>query len=110
MYARLMQASVDLEPELTCVDGSGKANGLGPLKGSENAFLLHANVVISRRLVTMATTFVNYSDLITDISGMQLEIVMYAETAYLFGIFSLLNYEPTAKISLRWFIGSLLSV
>jgi len=48
VYARVVEASRDLEPILTCVDALGRAGGLGHL--SEGS-LVHVSTAMSRRLL-----------------------------------------------------------
>ena len=46
MYARVTQAHRHMEPELSCVDASGKAAGLGLL---HSGLLLHCSQGLARK-------------------------------------------------------------
>ncbi len=46
VYAKLTLANKDMEPELTCVDSGGKANGLGQLNGG---FLFTVSLGLARK-------------------------------------------------------------
>eukprot|EP00794_Sanderia_malayensis_P008250 gene8250-9132_t len=48
VYAKLSLANKDMEPELTCIDSSGKANGLGQLSGG---FLIVVSIGLARKLL-----------------------------------------------------------
>jgi exosome complex component RRP40 len=47
VLARVTDASIDLEPELSCMDAQGKSAGYGPLRGG---FVFDTDSVHSRRL------------------------------------------------------------
>ena len=47
VYARVSRAHRDSEPELSCVDPSGKANGLGPLPVS--GYLFKCSIGLCRK-------------------------------------------------------------
>jgi exosome complex component RRP40 len=46
LYCRILTGNKDMEPELVCIDGSGKANGLGVLK---EGFMFKINLELGRR-------------------------------------------------------------
>ncbi len=48
LYCRILTGNKDMEPELVCIDGSGKANGLGVLK---EGFMFKINLELGRRQV-----------------------------------------------------------
>ena len=48
MYARLSMVNKDMEPELTCMDTTGKSNGLGQLNGG---FLIKVSLRLARKYV-----------------------------------------------------------
>ena len=48
IYGRVLTGNKDMEPELVCIDGSGKANGLGVLK---EGFMFKINLELGRRYV-----------------------------------------------------------
>ena len=46
MFASVEMAHEHTEPEITCITGSGKAEGLGPLKGGH---VIHCDLATCRR-------------------------------------------------------------
>lgn len=46
LYCRVLTGNKDMEPELVCIDASGKANGLGVLK---EGFMFSVNLELARR-------------------------------------------------------------
>ncbi|XP_065069498.1 putative exosome complex component rrp40 [Rhopilema esculentum] len=48
VYARLSMVNKDMEPELTCMDTTGKSNGLGQLNGG---FLIKVSLRLARKLL-----------------------------------------------------------
>eukprot|EP00045_Choanoeca_perplexa_P001186 m.18335 g.18335 ORF g.18335 m.18335 type:complete len:233 (-) comp10787_c0_seq2:63-761(-) len=53
VYARVVLANKDMEPELTCVNSSGKAGGMGPLTGG---LLRECPLGLCRRLLRKGCT------------------------------------------------------
>ena len=51
VYAKLLHASKDVEPELVCVDSYGKKAGLGPLPVEQSAFIFHVPLHLVRKLL-----------------------------------------------------------
>ena len=45
LYCRVLTGNKDMEPELVCIDGSGKANGLGVLK---EGFMFKINLELGK--------------------------------------------------------------
>lgn len=50
IYAKLLVASKDMEPELVCVDGNGKSMGLGVLP--DGGYVFHVPLHLVRRLLS----------------------------------------------------------
>ncbi|GFH13201.1 KH_dom_type_1 domain-containing protein [Haematococcus lacustris] len=49
VYARVVQASRDIDPQLSCVDAMGRASGFGALKGGT---LIHVSSALARQLLS----------------------------------------------------------
>ncbi len=49
VYARVVRAHKDIEPELSCMEVSGKASGLGPLPASPSGYMLQCSMGLSRK-------------------------------------------------------------
>jgi exosome complex RNA-binding protein Rrp4 len=52
LYAKLLVANKDVEPELVCIDSNGKSNGMGVIKGG--GFVVHTSCSLARKLVISA--------------------------------------------------------
>ena len=46
MFARLLVANKDMEPELVCIDSDGRSSGYGVLRGG---FLIHTSASLARK-------------------------------------------------------------
>jgi exosome complex component RRP40 len=51
IYARLIVANKDMEPELACIDGNGRSSGLGPIRGG--GYVIHTSISLSRKILSM---------------------------------------------------------
>jgi len=49
VYARLLVANKDMEPELVCIDSDGRSSGYGVLRGG---FMIHTTTSLARKYVT----------------------------------------------------------
>lgn len=49
VYCRVSRAHRAIEAELSCVEGSGKAGGLGPLPSSPHSNLFHCSLGLCRK-------------------------------------------------------------
>ena len=49
VYARLLVANKDMEPELVCIDSDGRSSGYGVLRGG---FMIHTSTSLARKYVT----------------------------------------------------------
>ena len=47
VFAKLVVANKDMEPELVCIDSNQKANGLGVLKGG--GYVIRTSISLARR-------------------------------------------------------------
>ena len=54
VYCRVLTGSKDMEPELVCIDSSGKASGLGVLK---DGFMFKVSLELGRRLLSNSNQF-----------------------------------------------------
>jgi len=54
LYATLLVASKDTEPELVCIDGTGRSSGLGVI--TEGGFLLHCSINLVRKILSSECT------------------------------------------------------
>lgn len=54
VYCRVLTGNKDMEPELVCIDSTGKANGLGVLK---DGFMFKVNLELARRLLSSTNQF-----------------------------------------------------
>lgn len=54
LYCRVLTGNKDMEPELVCIDSSGKASGLGVLK---DGFMFKVNLELARRLLSSSNQF-----------------------------------------------------
>jgi len=50
IYARLLVANKDVEPELVCIDSNGKSSGYGVLRGG---FMIHTSASLARKYVCL---------------------------------------------------------
>jgi len=50
VYARLLVANKDMEPELVCIDSNGRSSGYGVLRGG---FMIHASACLARKYVSI---------------------------------------------------------
>ena len=48
MYAKLLVANKDMEPELVCMDSAGRSKGLGVI-GRDGGFLHHCSLNLIRK-------------------------------------------------------------
>ena len=55
MYARLLVAIKDMEPELVCIDSNGKSSGYGVLRGG---FMIHTSTSLARKYVNVTIIIV----------------------------------------------------
>lgn len=54
LYCRVLTGNKDMEPELVCIDSTGKANGLGVLK---DGFMFKVNLDLARKLLSGSNQF-----------------------------------------------------
>jgi exosome complex component RRP40 len=52
LFAKLLVANKDVEPELVCIDSNGKGNGMGVIK--DEGFVVHTSCSLARKLVLPA--------------------------------------------------------
>jgi exosome complex component RRP40 len=52
VYARMIVANKDMEPEISCMTGSGKAEGFGPLNGG---YMIKTSTGLARQCVPEST-------------------------------------------------------
>ena len=50
MFARLLVANKDMEPELVCIDSNGKSSGYGVL---QSGFMIHTSTSLARKYVNI---------------------------------------------------------
>ena len=51
VYARLLVAIKDMEPELVCIDSNGKSSGYGVLRGG---FMIQTSTSLAKKYVNVA--------------------------------------------------------
>jgi len=50
VYARLLVANKDMEPELVCIDSNGRSSGYGVLRGG---YMIHTSASLARKYVNV---------------------------------------------------------
>ncbi|RUS84246.1 hypothetical protein EGW08_007998 [Elysia chlorotica] len=54
VYAKLLVANKDMEPEIVCIDGYGRSNGMGVIRNG--GFLFHTSLNLARKLLNPECT------------------------------------------------------
>jgi len=57
IYARLLVANKDMEPELVCIDSNGRSSGYGVLR---DGFMIHTAASLARKYVYCIVCFTHY--------------------------------------------------